>query len=313
MCEVATQLLAHPNVVTVLLADMEVIAASAEIKYSKLEQDPDAGLSKGAYGRMYLHKLVQIEFALPPADVRDLRELLKHDGAPRMTQEVEAEETDDASDSVPSMLSGVGLAVQVPAATAVLIGGGFGIYSGVAGAPLTQSEIANWTPSGVNLAIATAVIARFAVFIPGAIGRALVRRDERRLRAVIREIKSETNDPIDLEGRVLDTPEAAKRPGLASQLLQRELVDDSELRQQAEREILEFLPPYPRSAKRMLNHLRVLLVVASLREMLGGTPPLTAAHLGKWVVLTERWPDLARALKKSPDKLAGLESAVSRG
>ena len=38
VCEVASQLLAHPDVVTVLIADMEVIATSAAIKYADLEQ-----------------------------------------------------------------------------------------------------------------------------------------------------------------------------------------------------------------------------------------------------------------------------------
>ena len=36
-CEVASQLLAHPDVVTILVADMSTVAASAEIKYAALE------------------------------------------------------------------------------------------------------------------------------------------------------------------------------------------------------------------------------------------------------------------------------------
>ena len=55
---------------------------------------------------------------------------------------------------------------------------------------------------------------------------------------------------------------------------------------------LKFLPEVPRSAKRLANHLRLLLGVASQRNMLGGSPALEATHLGKWAVLLERWPEL---------------------
>ena len=37
MCEVVSQLIGHPEVVTVLIGDMDTIALSAEIKYSALE------------------------------------------------------------------------------------------------------------------------------------------------------------------------------------------------------------------------------------------------------------------------------------
>jgi hypothetical protein len=70
VCEVASQLLSHEGVVTVLLADMTVIARSAAIKYKALEQpgsgqDPDSAYAE--YGRSYLQKIVQVQFDLPPA------------------------------------------------------------------------------------------------------------------------------------------------------------------------------------------------------------------------------------------------------
>ena len=73
VCEVASQLLSHQNVVMVLVADMATIAASAEIKYAALERvrangrdGSGTGLSPGAFGRLYLQKIVQIQFNLPP-------------------------------------------------------------------------------------------------------------------------------------------------------------------------------------------------------------------------------------------------------
>jgi hypothetical protein len=88
----------------------------------------------------------------------------------------------------------------------------------------------------------------------------------------------------------------------------RALTDDSPLQTQAESEILAFLPPLPRSAKRMLNHLRILLTIAVAKEIFGGSPALEAKHLGKWVVLSERWPELARALSQHPEDMAALEA-----
>jgi KAP family P-loop domain len=84
VCEVASQLLGHPDVVTILVADMSTVATSAEIKYAALESvagdgKPDgqfATVAKGAYGRLYLQKLVQIQFDLPPAALATLRGML---------------------------------------------------------------------------------------------------------------------------------------------------------------------------------------------------------------------------------------------
>jgi hypothetical protein len=64
VCEVANQLLGHPDVVTILVADMSTVATSAEIKYAALEtvaedakvDDQARTVAKGAYGRLYLQK-----------------------------------------------------------------------------------------------------------------------------------------------------------------------------------------------------------------------------------------------------------------
>jgi hypothetical protein len=78
VCEVVTQLLGHPEVVTVLLADMRAVAAAAAIKYADLEGryapasdlGGDGDANRASYGRAYLEKVVQLEFRIP-AD-RDL-------------------------------------------------------------------------------------------------------------------------------------------------------------------------------------------------------------------------------------------------
>jgi hypothetical protein len=56
----------------------------------------------------------------------------------------------------------------------------------------------------------------------------------------------------------------------------------------------------------MLNHARLLTKIAREREMFGGTPELTSAHLGKWIVLRERFPRLA-------EQIAGRHAALGDG
>ena len=78
VCEVASQLLSHEGVVTVLLADMTVIARSAAIKYRALEQPgsgEDSGPAYDEYGRSYLQKIVQVQFDLPPRSMERLNAL----------------------------------------------------------------------------------------------------------------------------------------------------------------------------------------------------------------------------------------------
>jgi hypothetical protein len=68
----------------------------------------------------------------------------------------------------------------------------------------------------------------------------------------------------------------------------------------------------PRRVKRTVNHLRLLLLVADKRHMFGGSPPLEAVHLAKWVVLLERWPELGRALRADPHVIAPIEDAADK-
>ena len=70
---------------------------------------------------------------------------------------------------------------------------------------------------------------------------------------------------------------------------------------------MPFLPTLPRNAKRILNHLRLMLFIASARKVFGGQPEISARHFGKWVVLQERWPDVARAIVETPAEMAELE------
>lgn len=317
VCEVASQLLAHPNVVIVILADMSVIAASADIKYAKLERTTQSGKeATGSYGRLYLQKLVQIQFDLPPAAVNELRIMLLADAeAKAAAKEEKAAETTisepDAevapASSVVRLLEGplaqgsealLAAVIATVATTVWVTTRGLGSH-----VPLSDSQSVGLV-AGVALGGARTVI----VLVTGML-RWRARRAEFAIDEEIDRLVTEdhVNDPEELERRVLASKPARRRQGLAIQRLRRSLVDDSALKHEATAKILDYLPPLPRSAKRMANHLRLLLVIAYERRMLGGAPSLTAAHLGKWVVMNERWSDLARVLKAEPSQLTTLE------
>lgn len=78
----------------------------------------------------------------------------------------------------------------------------------------------------------------------------------------------------------------------------------------AEADLRNHLPLNPRTAKRVLNHLRLALVMAQIRgafehERAG----LQRSQVAKWVLLTELWPGLRGLLVAEPDAMAALESA----
>jgi predicted KAP-like P-loop ATPase len=83
VCETASQLLSHPNVVTVLIGDMTVIATSADIKYRDLELRETQRTAMTSYGRRYLEKIVQIQFDLPASALQSIQRIIEAQGEER--------------------------------------------------------------------------------------------------------------------------------------------------------------------------------------------------------------------------------------
>ena len=65
MCEVVSQLLGHDNVVTILIADLDLLESAASARYSPGTPPPD---QYSDVGQQYLHKLIQLRFNLPPVE-----------------------------------------------------------------------------------------------------------------------------------------------------------------------------------------------------------------------------------------------------
>jgi hypothetical protein len=98
-------------------------------------------------------------------------------------------------------------------------------------------------------------------------------------------------------------------PGEVRRRLQLRATADAEIRTRAEAAILDLLPPLPRMAKRLLNRLSFLLVVAWSRNLIGEL--VTPEQLGKWAVLLDQWPTAARAITRNPALAWELEKLAA--
>jgi KAP family P-loop domain len=272
-CRVVSQLVGHPDVVTVLLADMTIVRRAAP------------------GGRLYLQKLIQLEFALPPVDADGMARMMarRAGGAPAGGWLSSIRERARAALRTSSQLARV-----------------------IAGAVFILALAAAMSALIFHVSVGIVAIGFFLVLsLPPVIGRVLLERHRERVQkidnALLRELAG-SNPTID---ELVASLEPLLGPDeLIRQRAQRFFTDESALLRQSESELLAYLP-VPRSVKRALNQLRVLLVVADGRHMLGPGRQLQRGHLWKWVVLGERWPELAEKLVAEPEWVKQLERASS--
>jgi hypothetical protein len=324
VCEVASQLLGHEDVVTIIIADMATLAASAEIRYAALETVPTsqgdaadrlyAVQPKGAYGRLYLEKLVQIQFDLPPPSPMGLRNMLAGSVSAEDLRSVRPSAKRSLSWKLPALAKMVGkrgalaavAMIGIVAAIAGFFTGPMGavvVGSATFGVLLAAALYANvWLQRLTDEAWLAGLLIRWSVKPPRTLG-------------ILDAVTTLTGPSV---AAALLIPVSTYIVEVASARLRKDrderfMTDESPERMQGEAAILRFLAhdDVPRRAKRMINHLRLLLLVAAKREMFGGSPPLEAVHLGKWVVLLERWPELGRVLRADPSVMALIEEAAS--
>jgi hypothetical protein len=94
---------------------------------------------------------------------------------------------------------------------------------------------------------------------------------------------------------------------LVDQRKQQLLIDDDYFQREVSFMIVDYLQPLPRNAKRIVNRFRVNLLIAHARGLLTSDPKVNPQQIGKWLVLSERWPQLSRSLSAIPKKMAELE------
>ena len=328
MCDLASLLLAVPGVVTVLLGDLVSLRSYAARHFATSD---GAGGSPGdesghlathdAYARSYLDKIVQLDFSLPPSGSSALATVLNGTSARAPSGEAAGDRPRAEALARPHVWRHLKHLYQHicsrPRRFAAYVGITFGIWLLVivivtALDPNFENNNSDWanTLSSIWFVV---TVATWPILGIGTARRQLANRRARKRTAQIDEtIRDNIPRPDEasvetIKGVVAQSvSEASARlvEQRARRLKVERLVFDGNL------ELFSYLPDLPRSVKRVANRHYLLTSVAVSREMLGGTPPLTAAHLAKWAVIMERWPDLAAEIIQRPAFAAELERAA---
>jgi hypothetical protein len=302
----------------VLMSDMQVVARSVEIKYKDfatlespgIRNRPVSACSK--YGWNFLQKIIQLQFDLPIYPAAMIRKMLQdlarqvpekeHRGRwplfwPNFSRNARSLFDKISFSRVWSVIGVISALVAVsaivvrvlPIRMRFLAWVAFFASAWAVGIWLDRAilGIVRWTRESMRRKrIDEQIRTRIAAG----------ERDFSRVEDYVKRQNSTRTDNREIEW-------------LVRERLQRYLEDESELQREAEDEVMRYIEPMPRHAKRLLNRLRLLLFIAHERRMFGGTPKLSARHIGKWAVLGERWPDLLQEVCARPELMTLLEDA----
>jgi hypothetical protein len=323
VCQVASQLLGQPGVVTIVLADMAPIARSAGTRYATTQSGREVA-DPEEIGRRYLAKIVQLEIALPPPAPDDMRQVIREYGPSLRHPHREAA-------AEPRLrLRWLALMRRVRASERRVAGTWQAIER--------AAERAGWWPLLFFVLVAfvygivypdaansdesdpVSTVGGFGLLASFALGwwarrlRARTRQRRAELKEQIEELKQQQLSPDEIEREVLQrtATEPAVDHALIKDLVSSSFLDSDEFRA-VETFIAENPPALPREAKRSFNHAQLLTEIARARHMFGGDPVLTPAHLAKWLVLREQWPALGREIAVEPERLTDLESRNGGG
>lgn len=322
VCEVVSQLIGHPEVVTVLIGDMDTIALSAEIKYSALESvapgatgtheshgTPGAAGVRpaGAYGRAYLEKLIQIQLRLPPPLPENLRKMLvpvadERSAFPPTASERELGSSRGETSDADGFWGCLGCLVLL------------GAFAGAIGLGTLLTKPPLRLPSWVSTIIIALIAGAITVFWTLAGER---RRQRKKKRNRITLDKAVGNEIAATETALRDDS-VKKLAHEASQFdervirrrMRQRIISNNELRNELDHAVLKVLPLSPRAAKRMFNHAHLLLDIGVERGIFATQPGLRADQLAAWVALTERWPSVGAAIISDPRLMGRLEEAT---
>jgi hypothetical protein len=304
LLEAISQLVDHPDVVVVLVADMEGVAAHAELKYADLARQQ----KRDDFGRPYLEKIVQVQFDVPAPAVGRVRAALEgvtaqerqpSDGPWRRVRRILAE-TMEGLRATPRLFSRFNLWRTLrdawPSLLAAALLGYVLLHPGLMGIlPIPGGQVVAWI--GLGLVCLLLLVVEW----------------QRTLRGVrITQLRGQIEDA---SAGGADAPTVARGyeetlRHLEGQAADLRLANASDFVTQARDEALSRVPALPRHAKRVENRVRLLAVIAKRRGILDGEGALQARQLGKWVALQERWPDRARRIAEDPGWLAREETAA---
>jgi hypothetical protein len=323
LLEVVNQLLNHPGVAVMLMADMQVVKRCAEIRYRSLMREghdraeAKSPMLSATYGWDYLQKVIQLQFDLPICPVDSIRRMISG-----LSKELPEEEQGSLLRAIWRGLTSKFqrlLSRVLRSPRLLLISLGFASAGILLILPLRRGWFIGRGPfvrSTLEFVASFILGITSSVMVGYCVERFNTFRRRRRIDNQIRaRISAGERDFSQVEAAVKElNPVWRSDPvveGLLRERLQRYLEDESELQREAEDEVMQHLEPLPRHAKRLLNRLRLLLFIAHERKIFGGEPTLSARHIGKWAVLCERWPELALVISRDPDVMKLLEDPTS--
>jgi KAP family P-loop domain len=358
VCEIASQLLNHPGVVVVFVADMDTIATSAAIKYRELEvpnsQEADPGAYE-QYGREYLQKIVQVEFELPAPAPIQLKEMLlanrkQADSKSPSTKRKTGVNGDKPASGSRDSQSGRD---EPDLARSFLFFNPYLVFPILFAFVFLGSQnyllyVREFYIFGILISVPFVAVALQVRFTLRAEDQRRKRAEEKRKRidkkiealswdmtidAAVDEIFNDQDDKDD------DTEEAnlyRRGSGAAQDKVSRsyirrrifkkwlELLQERDIAPVIDSLVYRFLPQRPRAAKRLLNQVRLMMVIALSRDLLRvpegqngrqrwskKSEMKQARWLGKWLVLLERWPAVAEFMENHRDQITNLEKSRS--
>ncbi|HVM46103.1 MAG TPA: P-loop NTPase fold protein, partial [Candidatus Thermoplasmatota archaeon] len=309
LLETVNQLLDHEGVVVVFLADMPAVHAHVEAQYEELAKRHPAA----DYGRLYVQKIVQVQFDLPPP-AEDLN------GA--FARRVAAPPSRQAPRSAPERaLLAVGRAARrltratrrLARAARILVERGQRDLAKAAEAVwragvllLFVTVVYNGLRGGAapwELAVVAGVtLVAFAAYELVQRARTLVYEEARA--ELDKTIASEGVDAAEVlaHDAVIDAEEWSK---LKAERQALHIANKTEFVDKAIAAALQHVPALPRHVKRVVNRTRLLAVIAKRRGL-----RISSAVLGKWVALQERWPRLAAEVTNDFRLLHDLETSL---
>jgi hypothetical protein len=293
VCEAVSSLLSLEDVVTVLIGDIQTLAIAADIKYKDLAPRYRGGSLSSAdetpaasFGQLYLEKIVQFRFDIPTHDYAELRALAK-----RMLPGRQEERGRQA--------------VAVPDEPDM---------PGVAEPPVPMDAAAPDEPEGNETppvpspapddAAALSIYSRFRRWVTSPLARR---------RARLRRLRDAENARLIEQGGM--PPSSSEDQERARALLEEQRATrliDGRYVWESYNAVAEMTRPLPRDVKRLLNRLRFTLKLCNDRELIKPRLLSTPA-IGKWALVSERWPDLQSAISQDPSRLGWLEENLASG
>jgi len=313
ICETAGLLLAVPDVVTVLIGDLVALRSFARQRFS-----PANGADQASedYGRNYFDKIVQLDFSLPPPDQRALASMLAHrsalasDGHGSRAEEPANPQAASGLHPRALLRHGFALVTSRPRRFASFVAITFALWLVVAAiiGVVDPKAGGNGTDWGDDL-VGYWGLLTFLLWTVAGIGTLHQGQKKRRTRKSTAKIDETIRDNArsrsESNVQTISAVVASASSRLVEQRLRRANVE--QLVSEGSGELSSYYPDLPRSVKRIANRHYLLASVAVSRNMIGGTPPLTAEHLSKWAVVMERWPELAEEIIDRPSLAGELE------